>query len=114
VNSQRPLRLTANLLAVLALLLTLLGAPGPSFATELKVERIQLAPCPASDAGNQPRRSMEATCYALRGEVINPTKHTVVDTDGWEASGMCRLADLPLPCASPCRQALQGPSGWDW
>jgi len=81
VNSQQPLRLTANLLVVLALLLTMLGAPGPSFAAELKVESIQLAPCPASDAGTQPSRSVEATCYALRGEVINPTKHAVVDTD---------------------------------
>lgn len=81
MNSQRALRLTANLLAVLALLLTLLGAPVTSFAAELKVEGIQLAPCPASDAGNQPRRSVEASCYALRGEVINPTKNTVVDTD---------------------------------
>jgi hypothetical protein len=81
VNSQRPLRLTINVLALMALLLSLLGAPGPSFAAELKVEGIQLAPCPASDAGNQPRRSVEATCYALRGEVINPTKHPVVDTD---------------------------------
>lgn len=81
MNSQRPLRLTINVLALMALLLSLLGAPGPSFAAELKVEGIQLAPCPASDAGNQPRRSVEATCYALRGEVINPTKHPVVDTD---------------------------------
>ncbi|MFI0402943.1 MAG: hypothetical protein ACH34U_08525 [Cyanobium sp.] len=81
MNSQRPLRLTANLLAVLALLLTMLGSPVPSFAANLKVEGIQLAPCPAGDAGNQPRRSVEASCYALRGEVINPTKHTVVDTD---------------------------------
>ncbi len=81
MNSQRPLRLAANLLAIVALLFTWLGTPGPSFAAELKVEGIQLAPCPPSDAGNQPRRSVEATCYALRGEVINPTKQTVVDTD---------------------------------
>ena len=81
MNSQRPLRLTINVLALVALLLSLLGAPGPRFAAELRVEGIQLAPCPASDAGNQPRRSVEATCYALRGEVINPTKHPVVDTD---------------------------------
>lgn len=81
MNSQRPRRLAARCLAALALLLTLLGAPGAVFAAELKVEGIQLSPCPASDAGSQPKRSVEATCYALRGEVINPTKHPVVDTD---------------------------------
>lgn len=81
MNSQRLRRLAARCLAALALLLTLLGAPGAVFAAELKVEGIQLSPCPASDAGSQPKRSVEATCYALRGEVINPTKHPVVDTD---------------------------------
>lgn len=72
---------SARLLAVFALLITLLGAPAAGFAAELKVESVQLAPCPSSDAGNQPRRSVEASCYALRGEVINSTGHTVVDTD---------------------------------
>lgn len=81
MNSQRALRLTANLLGVLLLLFTWLGAPAASVAAELTVESVQLAPCPADDAGNQPRRSVEASCYALRGDVINPTKHTVVDTD---------------------------------
>lgn len=63
------------------LMLWLCLFPSAAFAAELKVEGIRLEPCPASDAGNQPGRSSVASCYALRGEVINPTSHPVVDTD---------------------------------
>lgn len=69
-------------MAMAALLLMWLCLfPSVAFAAELKVEGIRLEPCPASDAGNQPGRSSVASCYALRGEVINPTSHPVVDTD---------------------------------
>jgi hypothetical protein len=123
VNSQRPRRLRINVLAVMALLFSLLGAPGSSFAAELKVEGIQLAPCPARDAGNQPRRSVEASCYALRGEVINSTKHTVVDTDVFaiilDSSGepvlpnrtrVGSIGDVP-PGRSPFALRLAVPAG---
>lgn len=63
------------------LLMGLCLFPSAAFAGELKVEGIRLEPCPSSDAGNQPGRSSVASCYALRGEVINPTSHPVVDTD---------------------------------
>lgn len=81
MKSQQPQRLKATVLAVVAVLLTLMGGPGPGFAAELQVEAVQLAPCPPNDAGSQPGRSVAATCYALRGAVINPTNHPVVDTD---------------------------------
>lgn len=69
-------------MAMAALLLIWLCLfPSAAFAAELKVEGIRLEPCPSSDAGNQPGRSSVASCYALRGEVINPTSHPVVDTD---------------------------------
>ena len=74
----------AQVLAIiLTVLLTLLGAPSASFAAELKVEGVSLAPCPSTDVGSQVERrsGVAASCYALRGEVINPTSQPVVDTD---------------------------------
>lgn len=64
-------------------MLVLVAAPSISAATELQVEAITLAPCPSTDAGSQSmaRSSVAASCYALRGEVINRTDHPVVDTD---------------------------------
>lgn len=74
--------------ALLGLLLVagLLLAPGwlaPAWAAELKVSAVSLEPCPAEDAGSQPelRRPSGASCYALRGEVNNPGRRPVVDTD---------------------------------
>lgn len=62
--------------------LVLLAAPPIALAAELKVQQVSLAPCPTDDAASQSRsRSTVASCYALRGEVINPTSHAVVDTD---------------------------------
>ncbi|MFN6339522.1 MAG: hypothetical protein ACK41W_12475 [Cyanobacteriota bacterium] len=68
---------------VLVLCLALLVSPGVGLAAELRVEGVSLAPCPSDDAGNQPlaNRSRTASCYALRGEVVNSTGHAVVDTD---------------------------------
>jgi hypothetical protein len=64
----------------------LLLAPGwaaPAWATELQVSAVSLEPCPLEDAGSQPelRRPSGASCYALRGEVNNPGRQPVVDTD---------------------------------
>jgi len=57
--------------------------PGPALAADLQVEGVHLEPCPLSDPGSQSglRRPSGASCYALRGEVINPGRQTVVDTD---------------------------------
>lgn len=76
----------ASVLLGLLLVGWLLLAPGwlaPAWAAELKVSAVSLEPCPAADAGSQPelRRPSGASCYALRGEVNNPGRQPVVDTD---------------------------------
>ncbi len=70
-----------RLLALAALLLTLGLAPLAAFAADLRVEQVRLAPCPTEDAGSQPSGRAAASCYALRGEVVNPSAHLIVDTD---------------------------------
>lgn len=62
--------------------LLLLG-PGPAWAADLQVSDVSLDPCPAEDVGAQPelRRPTGASCYALRGSVLNPGRKAVVDTD---------------------------------
>jgi hypothetical protein len=66
-------------------LLVLLAPVGmrPALAAELQVSQVRLEPCPSGDAGSQPelRRPSGASCYALRGEVSNKGRQTVVDTD---------------------------------
>ncbi|MCP9941122.1 hypothetical protein KBY70_01725 [Cyanobium sp. ATX 6E8] len=61
----------------------LLLVPGPAWAAELQVSQVSLEPCPAEDVGAQPelRRPSGASCYALRGTVLNPGRKPVVDTD---------------------------------
>jgi hypothetical protein len=61
----------------------LLLVPGPAWAAELQVSQVNLEPCPAEDVGAQPelRRPSGASCYALRGTVLNPGRKPVVDTD---------------------------------
>ena len=70
-------------LASLCLLLSLCLGSGPALAAELQVSQVRLEPCPSADAGSQPelRRPTGASCYALRGEVINKGRQSVVDTD---------------------------------
>jgi hypothetical protein len=67
--------------ALLTLLITLVAAPPESLAAELRVEDAQLSPCPLSDAGRQPEGRAVASCWALRGEVVNDTGRPVVDAD---------------------------------
>ena len=57
--------------------------PASAMAAELQVGQVQLEPCPPADPGSQSglRRPAGASCYALRGEVLNPGRQTVVDTD---------------------------------
>jgi hypothetical protein len=67
---------------VLCLVLCLLG-PAVAWAAELQVSEVSLAACPRGDGGAQPelRRPSGASCYALRGVVINPGRRPVMDTD---------------------------------
>ena len=67
----------------LALLTLLLPAVPPAQAAGLTVTQVSLDPCPADDIGAQPqlRRPSGASCYVLRGTVINPDRRPVVDTD---------------------------------
>ncbi|WP_216903216.1 hypothetical protein [Synechococcus sp. CCY 9618] len=74
----------SRLLTVLVLSLALLlGAPAPVGAADLKVSEVMLEPCPADDLATQPElaRPSGATCWALRGVVVNPGSRPVVDTD---------------------------------
>ncbi len=68
----------APLLAALLLL-----APPSAWAAELQVSEVTLEPCPTEDVGAQPelRRPAGASCYALRGTVLNLGRKPVVDTD---------------------------------
>jgi len=61
----------------------LLLVPSPAWAGELQVSQVNLEPCPAEDIVAQPelRRPSGASCYALRGTVLNPGRKPVVDTD---------------------------------
>ena len=61
----------------------LLAAPQATWAAQLSVGGVSLEPCPQADVASQPelRRPAEASCYALRGQVNNPGRKTVVDTD---------------------------------
>jgi hypothetical protein len=105
------------------LLLSLVGSPLASAAADLRVEQVTLTPCPSQDAGSQPDGRTVASCYALRGEVINPTSHAVVDTDLFalilDSSGEAvlpnrarvgSLGDVP-PGRSPFAVRLAVPAG---
>ena len=76
----RSARLASGLLLGLLLLLT---APALAAATDLKVSEVVLEPCPAQDLGTQPElaRPSGASCWALRGVVVNPGAKPVMDTD---------------------------------
>jgi len=81
-----PLPVAGILLGLVLLVLLVLLPPAwvaPAAAAELQVSAVSLEPCPAEDAGSQPqlRRAGGASCYALRGEVTNPGRRPVVDTD---------------------------------
>jgi len=57
--------------------------PSSAMAAELQVGQVRIEPCPLADPGSQSglRRPSGASCYALRGEVLNPGRQSVVDTD---------------------------------
>lgn len=64
-------------------LLILLIDPALASATDLKVSEVVLEPCPAGDLATQPElaRPSGASCWALRGVVMNPGSKPVMDTD---------------------------------
>lgn len=113
---------------ILALLLCvglLLVAPPPVGAIDLGVSDVVLEPCPAGDVGSQRGRtgSGGASCYALRGVVLNPGRRPVVDTDVFavilDASGepvlpnrtrVGSIGDVP-PGSSPFALRLAVPAG---
>jgi len=70
---------------LLALVLgwVLLLSRAPALATDLQVSDVRLERCPVDDVGRQPDldRPAGASCYALRGVVVNPTRRAVIDTD---------------------------------
>ena len=77
----------------LSLLLCVITAPvAPAWAADLRMAAVQLAPCDQSDPGAQPgpnsdprragvTRTAGASCYVLSGEVTNPGRRAVFDTD---------------------------------
>ena len=74
----RARRLAAVLLGLALLLLPV----APAWATDLQLSDVILEPCPAADVGAQPERQRSAaSCYALRGVVINNSRRPAVDTD---------------------------------
>ena len=74
--------LRRTLLALVLGWVLLLG-PAPALATDLQVSEVRLERCPSDDVGRQPDldRPAGASCYALRGVVVNPTRRPVIDTD---------------------------------
>jgi hypothetical protein len=71
------------LLAVMPLVLVLMLMAPQVFAASLSVREVSLEPCPSDDIGAQPqlKRPSGASCFVLRGTVVNPGSKAVVDTD---------------------------------
>ena len=71
------------------LFVSLLLMAQPAWAADLRLTSVILAPCDASDPGSQPSNSQRsnisspegASCYVLSGNVSNPSRNSVVDTD---------------------------------
>lgn len=76
-------RLKSLIPALVLVMGALLLQPIPVLAAELTVSNVQLEPCPTNDIASQPslRQVGGASCWALRGSVINPGRRPVVDTD---------------------------------
>ena len=73
------LRRSIRFLLVLACVFTLAM---PAMAAELQLTGVRLDTCNEAEGG-QPdfKRPMGATCYVLRGEVENPGRKPIIDTD---------------------------------
>jgi hypothetical protein len=107
------------------LIISALLLPAPAWAADLQVSELSIEPCPAEDIGAQPelRRPAGASCYALRGSVVNPTRKPIVDTDVFalivDSSGepvlqnrtrVGSIGDVP-PGTSPFALRLSVPAG---
>jgi hypothetical protein len=81
--ANRAVRFARLLVRLSLVVLVLFAVPGLAGATDLTVSEVVLEPCPADDLGTQPTlgRPSGATCWALRGVVVNPGSKPVVDTD---------------------------------
>ena len=124
--SRPTLRLLFGLLFGLCLaLLVWQLLPSPAAAAELQVSEVRLEPCPSDDPGSQSglRRPSGASCFALRGVVLNQAGRPVVDTDVFalilDASGepvlpnrsrVGSIGDVP-PGSSPFALRLAVPAG---
>ena len=56
----------------------------PAWAADLRLTSVSLAPCDAADPGSQPSNISSpegASCYVLSGNVSNPGRNAIVDTD---------------------------------
>ena len=56
----------------------------PAWAADLRLTSVNLAPCDAADPGSQPSNITSpegASCYVLSGNVSNPGRNAIVDTD---------------------------------
>tara|TARA_B100001063_G_scaffold93930_1_gene87478 strand:- start:3116 stop:3604 length:489 start_codon:yes stop_codon:yes gene_type:complete len=56
----------------------------PAWAADLRLTSVSLAPCDAADPGSQPSNITSpegASCYVLSGNVSNPGRNAIVDTD---------------------------------
>ncbi|MFM7268781.1 MAG: hypothetical protein ACKOZT_09365 [Cyanobium sp.] len=84
-SSPRPLRrlVLALLLGFCLALMAWQQHPAMATAADLSVSEVSLEACPSDDPASQPglRRPAGASCYALRGVVINGGPSPVVDTD---------------------------------
>ena len=90
-DSVRPSCLGPMLRSLFSLLfVALLLVAQPAWAADLRLTSVTLAPCDAADPGSQPTSNNKrgnitspegASCYVLSGNVSNPGRKTVVDTD---------------------------------
>ena len=124
--SKPALRLFFSLLLGICLALLIWQLlPSPAAAAELQVSEVRLEPCPSDDPGSQSgmRRPSGASCYALRGVVLNQGGRPVVDTDVFaqilDSSGepvlqnrsrVGSIGDVP-PGVSPFALRLSVPAG---
>lgn len=91
VQVVRTLRWLIRAVCVLALVLGA-GPGAPAWAADLQLSGVSLGPCDQADPGAQPgpnsdprrsgvTRTAGASCYVLSGDVNNPGRKTVYDTD---------------------------------
>ena len=75
--------MSSRLLSSLFALVLILGWVLPVAAADLRLAEVQLTPCAEEDPGRQPdfSRPLGASCYVLSGNVDNPGRRPIVDTD---------------------------------